>query len=244
MRKNILIVSYALLVLCFSSCIVVSFTGTDAVAGKGALEKYEITVGEYNRIRAEGVCEIQYYAAPLKTVTLEVQPNLREYYVVEVKNGELIISTTKSISYNSGKTPVLTVSTPVLNSLILDGTCAFNANDKIKTDTFNLEISGVGSGQAELDVNSLKASISGVGRFELYGRADTAEIELAGTGELNASSLQVREASVELSGAGTVRIYCSEKLSIEASGAGMVEYKGSPSLILDTNGPVRIKKVD
>ena len=244
MRKNIFFVLCTLLVLCFSSCIVVTFSGTDALVGKGAPEKYEITVGEYNRISAESVCEIQYYAAYSNTVTLEVQPNLREYLVVEVKNGELIINTTKRISYNSGKTPVLTVSTPVLNSLILDGTCTFKANDKIKADTFNLEISGVGVGQAEIDVNSLKADISGVSRFELYGKTDNAEIELAGAGELNASSLQAREASVDLSGAGTVRIYCSEKLFIRASGAGMVEYKGSPSLSLDTNGPVKIKKAD
>jgi hypothetical protein len=244
MRKNILIVLCILLVLCFSGCVVVNFTGTGTVSGKGTPEKYEIKVGEYNRIKVEGNCEIQYYAALSNTVTLEVQSNLREYFVVEVKNGELIVSTTKNISYNSGKAPILMVSTPVLNSLTIAGICTYKANDKIKADTFNLEISGAGSGKAELDVNSLKASISGVGNFELYGKADNAEIILSGTGELNASSLQVRESSVELSGVGTIRVYCSEKLSIEASGAGTVEYRGSPSLSLNKGGVVNIKKVD
>jgi hypothetical protein len=242
MRKNISIALCILLVLCFSGCVVVNFTGTDAVSGKGTPQKYEIKVGEYNRIKVEGNCEIQYYVAPSNAVTLEIQPNLREYFVVEVKNGELSVSTTKRISYNSGKAPVLTVSTPVLNSLTIAGICTFKANDKIKADTFNLEISGVGSGKAELDVNSLKASISSVGNFELYGKADNAEIILSGTGELNASSLQVRESSVKLSGAGTIRVYCSEKLSIEASGAGTVEYRGTPSLSINKGGVVNKKK--
>jgi len=39
--------------------------------------------------------------------------------------------------------------------------------------------------------------VSGAGSFELSGKADIAEIELSGTGELNAFSLQTREASVQ-----------------------------------------------
>ena len=244
MKKNILIVLCALLALCLCDCVVVNFTDAGAVRGKGAPEKYDINVGEYNKIKVEGNCEIQYYAAPSNTVILEVQPNLREYFIVEVKNSELIVRTTKRISHNSGKTPVLTVSTPALNSLTITGICTFKANEKIKTGVFNLELSGAGSGKAELDVNSLKASISGVGNFELYGKADNAEIKLSGTGELNALSLQVREASVDLSGAGTIRIYCSEKLHINASGAGTVEYRGSPILNLNKSGSASIKKID
>jgi len=244
MRKNNFFVLCTLLALVFSGCVVVNYADANAVSGKGTPEKYTITVGEYNGINIEGLCEIQYYAAPSNTVTLEVQPNLREYFVVEVENGELIISTTKRISYNSSKAPVLTVSTPALKSLIITGACTFKTIDKIKTDTFNLEISGAGEGKAELDVNSLKTNMSGAGSFELSGKADNAEIKFSGAGELKASSLQIREASVNFSGAGAIRINCSEKLSIEARGAGLVEYWGSPSLSLDTNGPVRIKKGD
>jgi len=247
MRKNILIVLCPLLVLCFSSCVVVSFMHTDAVAGKGAPEKYEIKVGEYNRIKVEGgAWEIQYYSAPSDTVTLEIQPNLREYFAAEVINGELIVRNTKRINFYSKKSlfPVLTVSTPALSSLTITGACNFKTIDKIKTDTFKLEIRGAGDGKAELDVNSLKTNMSGAGSFELFGKADNAEIKFGGAGELIASSLQIREASVNFSGAGTIRINCSEKLSIEARGVGLVEYKGSPNLNLSTNGPVSIRKVN
>jgi len=244
MRKNILTVLCALFAMVFSGCVVVNHTDANAISGKGNPEKYTIAVGEYNGIKIEGLCEIQYYAAPSNTVTLEVQPNLREYFVVEVVNRELVISTTKRISYNSNKAPVLTVSTPALNSLTITGACTFKTIDKIKTDIFNLEISGAGEGKAELDVNSLKTNMSGAGSFELFGKVDNAEIKFSGAGELKAASLQIRDASVNFSGAGAIRINCSEKLSIVARGAGIVEYSGSPILSLDTSGPVRIKKVD
>jgi len=244
MRKNILFTLCVLLALFFSGCIVVNHTDANAVSGKGTPEKYTITVGEYKGIKVEGFCEIQYYAAPSNTVILEVQPNLREYFVVEVEDNVLIVRTTKRISYNSGKAPVLTVFTPALTSLNITGACTFKTNDKIKIENFNLEISGASEGKAELDVNILKTNMSGAGSFELFGKADNAEIIFSGAGELIASSLQMRKASVNFSGAGAIRINCSEKLSIVARGAGLVEYRGSPSLSLDTNGPVKIKKVD
>jgi len=245
MKKTIFIVLCALLALFFSGCVVVNYTDTNAVSGKGTPEKYVLNVGQYDGIKVEGLCEIQYYAAPSNTVTLEVQPNLREYFVVEVQNGVLILRNTKRISYNSGKAPILTVSTPTLNSLTITGACSFNANDKIKTDTFTLDINGgAGEGKAELDVNNLKANISGAGSFELSGRADYADIKFSGAGQLKAFSLQMREASVNFSGAGAMRISCSEKLSVEASGAGTVEYKGSPILSVNTRGAVSVKKAN
>jgi hypothetical protein len=244
MRKTISIVLCALLVLFFSGCVVVNYTDANAVSGKGTPEKYVINVGEYDGIKVEGLCEIQYYAAPSNTVTLEVQPNLREYFVVEVQSGVLFVQTTRKINYNSGKTPILTVSTPALNSLTITGACTFKTIDTIKTDTFYLEISGAGEGRAELDVNKLKTNISGAGSFELFGKADNAEIKFSGAGELKAFSLQVREASINFSGAGAMRVSCSEKLSVEASEAGKVEYKGSPILSVNSRGPVSIKKVD
>jgi len=251
MRKNIFIILCAVLILCLSDCVVVSITneksvsGGKAVSGKGSPEKYEIIAGEYSGIRVEGRCEIQYFAAPSNTIILEIQPNLRGYFVAEVQNGELVVSSTRKLSYSSGSlVPVITVSTPALNSLIITGMCTFKANDKINGDAFNLEIRGAGDGKAEFDVNSLKASLAGAGDFEFSGKADIAEINLSGAGKLNAFSLQTREASVALSGTGTIKINSSEKLSIRASGAGTVEYKGSPSLSLNTSGLVSIKQAD
>jgi hypothetical protein len=243
MRRNIFIVLCAVLVLCFSGCVVVNLTDEKGVSGKGVPEKYEINAGGYSGIKVEGRCEIRYFAALSNTVTLEIQPNLREYYTVEVQNGELVVRTTRRINYGSS-VPVLTVSTPALNRLTIAGICSFKANDKINSDAFNLEISGAGDGTIELDVNSLKANMSGASNFEFSGKADIAEFNMSGAGKLNALSLQAREASVDLSGAGTIRINSSEKLSIKASGAGTVEYKGSPSLSLNTSGAVSIKQVN
>jgi len=236
----------ALPAVCFCGCVIVNITSSNTVTGKGDPEKYEIKTGVFSGIIIEGYCNINYYPAPSDIITLEVQPNLREYYTVEVINGDLVVRNTKKINISSNKTfrPVLTVSTPVLNRLIVTGAGTFTAHDKITTDTLSFMIRGAGSGKAELDAEYFSAIVSGAGNLELSGKADIAELSISGTGTLNAFELETRDATVNLSGSGTVRMGVSENLHISASGAGSVEYKGTPGLSLNTSGAVRIRQVD
>jgi len=242
MKKIISFTMCVLFVLYLSGCVVISISDSKTVTGKGSKEKYNYLFDSYDRFRAEGNFEIQYNASPLCSLTLEIQPNLREYINTEVKDGELVVRTTKQISKSS--TPVLTVYAPVLNGLTITGICTFSANDIIKTNTFNLIINGACTGSAEFDVKNLNAVMSGAGDFELSGKADNAEIIMSGAGEIDAFSLQINKASVILSGSGSIKINCSDVLSINANGTGEVEYKGSPTLSLKKNGLVSITKVD
>ena len=182
----------AIISLGLSGCVIVNPTDFNTVSGKGNPEKYVLRVGEYNGIRIEAYCEILYYSAANDTVILEVQPNLRDYFVVEVIDNELIVRTTRRISYGSGKTPVLTVSTPVLNRLDIEGAATFTAYDKISGDSFTLGLTGAGKSKAEVDVGNLHVYISGAGNLELSGLADIVKLDLSGAGELNALSLQSR----------------------------------------------------
>jgi len=244
MKKSILLVLCVVLTaMLLSGCVSVNFLpGSIGIAGTGTPEVYTIPVGEITEIHVESFCDIIYYSAPSDTVTLEIQPNLREYFTVEESNGVLTVKSTRSISWTS-KTPVLTVSTPALNRLSLTGAGTFSTQDTITSDSFTLSISGAGSGKASLDVERLTVTLSGAGSFKLSGKADKASYTLSGAGELDALSLQAREADVKLSGVGAVRLSCSEFLSITAGGVGSVEYRGSPRLNLNKDGLVTITQI-
>jgi hypothetical protein len=228
----------------FSGCVIANFADFNSVSGKGNPEKFDFQVGEFNSIRLEGFANVNYYASASDTVTLEVQPNLLEHFVVEVINDELIVRTTRRISFNTSRTPVLTVSAPVLNRLTFSGAGSFTAHDTITSDSFTLRVSGAGKGKADLDVDNLSVNFSGAGNFELSGSADTADLTMSGAGELAALSLQTREAKIDLSGTGTVSITCTENLQIRASGVGTILYRGSPSIDISRSGVVSIRRVD
>lgn len=233
----------------FNACVFVNFTDfnkvtLNTVTPKGNAEIFEFKTDEYNTVRIEGHFQIEYHAAYSDIVTLAVQPNVMEYYSVEVISGELIVRATRRINHNTGNIPVLTISAPVLNRLILDGACFFTTHDKITADSFILLSRGVGSSKIEMDVNNLYTDISGTGNFELSGRADFANLRVSGTGELNGLNLQTQETTVDFSGTGAVRINSAENLSINTSGTGIVEYRGNPRVSLNSSGTTRIRQVD
>ena len=247
--KNILHSAFRITIIAalaagFSGCVFINIGPFNAVTGTGDLDYYEFKTGQYNRIKIDGQCEIRYYSAPSDTVTLAVQPNLREYYEVEVIEGELLVNTTRRVSFNSGKNAVLTISAPSLNSITITGAARFITYDKISSDSFTLILEGAAEGRAELDVKELIVEITGAGNFELSGRADTASLNLNGAGDLNALSLQTRDTAVYMSGAGTISVYSTRNLEINADGVGTVEYKGSPNLNLNRDGFVSIKRLD
>ncbi|MCL2264526.1 MAG: DUF2807 domain-containing protein [Treponema sp.] len=247
MKRNLIsvfrITSAALIVVFLNSCIIVNLFDFNAEAGRGAPETYEFKVGQYNGIKVNSSCDIRYYSAASDTVTLSVQPNLREFYIIEVKNNDLTIRTTKRIRHNSASNPVLTVSAPELNRLIINGACNFISMDKIISDSLEINFTGAGDSRAEIDVKSLSVDISGAGRLLLSGKADSANFDMDGAGEVDALSLLTRETKIKFSGAGALKVNCSEKLSIDADGLGSVAYRGNPSVSLNRNGLVDIKQI-
>ena len=235
----------ALLVPVFlPGCVYVNLFDWETVTAGGVPETYEIKVGDYNAIRAEGLIEIHYYSAASDIVKFTVPPDVKKYYIVEVAGNELVVRSTRKVNYYGGITPVLTVSSPVLNRMTISGAGNFTTHDKIKGDSLSFILSGAGNGKAEMEVNNFYADISGVGHYDLSGKADSADLNLSGAGELNAFALQAREANVNLSGAGAIKVNCSGNLRINANGVGSVEYRGSPVLSLNRGGMVSIKQVN
>ena len=245
MKKIILIGLCAVLAAALlSGCVSVSFSSLsgNVVTGRGTPETYSVSVGRVTGIKADLYCDIEYFAAESDTVSLEIQPNLREYIVVEESGGILTIRATRNINI-TGKAPVLTVSTTTLNSIDVDGAGVFTAHDTIVSESFSLSVDGAFAGKADLDVGKLSVSVSGAGNFELSGNADIADIELDGASTLDALSLNTRSAAVTLEGVGTVKLSCSEALRIKAGGLGTIEYKGSPSVDIERDGMVTVKNV-
>jgi len=218
--------------------------GGSAVRAQGSRENYEIKVGSFNKIKVESACEIIYNYGNSDTVTLFVQPNIREYIDVIVTDGELIVRPNRNINYNSNNKPVLTVYTPFLNQIVLEGAGTFTANDKIAADSLTFNIAGAGSGTAELDVDTFNMILSGAGNVKLSGRADNSTVIVSGAGDYNALSLLTRDSVINLSGAGSVKVNTTGTLHISADGAGTIEYKGSPVLNLNTSGLVKIKNLN
>lgn len=231
-----------------AGCVSLSFSpwssGT-TITGVGERERFEVPVGAFTEIRFTSVGEIHLYASPSDTVVLEIQPNLREHFEVEVRGGVLHIGAGRGVNFrNTNRLPVITVHAPGLEKLTISGAGTFTAHDVIAADTFELNISGAATGRAEVDAGDFSVTLSGAGTLSLTGAADNARLRLTGAGTIDALDLETRTADVFMSGAGAVRVNCSGKLNINASGAGTVEYKGGASVDISRAGVVVVRRVD
>jgi len=247
MKKTVLLaLCFVLAAATLTGCITINVPGVwrSRVSGRGALEPHTINVGEFTEVKVELLCDIVYSSAPADSVTLEIQPNLMKYVVVEESGGVLTVRATRNIHWSGRtRTPVLNISTPSLSRVSHIGAGSFRTIDPIVADSFSLSMTGASKSKAALDVDSLSVTLAGAGDVELAGRADVADIDIAGTGKVDALGLQTRDSIIKLAGVGTVRIDCSENLRLVAGGVGTVEYTGSPVIDMSRGGLVTLRNV-
>jgi hypothetical protein len=67
-------------------------------------------------------------------------------------------------------------------------------------------------------------------------------MHLSGAGDFDAYDLISRNAEIDLSGAGSARVYATEDLDVSISGAGSVRYRGEPSVHKSISGLGSLKR--
>ena len=255
MKKLVLVIlCLVILILPVMGCVSVNIGGAGTVGisgprtgvhGKGNLETFTFNVNEIKELRISILCNIEYSTTFSDTITLEIQPNLMDYVTVEESGGVLTIRSTRNINWGSGThTPVLMIGSSLLTKVVLAGAGTFTAHDTITVDTFNIDFAGAGSGKADFDVNNLIVNLAGAADLAITGITNGADFTLAGAGRIDALDLQTRVANINLAGAGTVRVSCSDSLTVSAAGVGTVEYRGSPSVDITRGGLVSVRQVN
>lgn len=99
----------------------------------------------------------------------------------------------------------------------------------ITADDFYLDVSSAGSGDLQLDVNSLDVESSSAGSISLSGTADEAEFSVSSAGSIQAFDLDCGEAYVRASSAGSIKLSVKDKIDARASSGGSIRYKGDPN---------------
>ena len=82
-----------------------------------------------------------------------------------------------------------------------------------------------------IDGEAFRVEVSGAGGVEATGRADSVEIVVSGAGDVRLQKLTAQEASVEVSGAGSVHVAAAHSLTASVSGVGDVVYSGNPERV-------------
>ncbi|QXU43265.1 head GIN domain-containing protein [Pedobacter sp. D749] len=159
----------------------------------------------------------------VKIVTENISPG---QIITNVSGGTLMIGTKK------GKYPNTSVKIYItfieINSVISYGGGKIEFSP-FKANTLSLKIVGSSAMKVPVEVNKLNIFSSGSGIVELTGKAENADIELSGSGKINALNLALNKCDIKLTGSGTANLNVRANLQVNSSGSGNVYYKGKPA---------------
>lgn len=156
----------------------------------------------------------------------------------EVINKELVISMVDTL-------PVWLISFPKLDikvtlsdvkSLRVTGVGKLRCEETLETDSIVVFNSGVGGIHLKLSANDVKTYLAGVGEIELSGTTSIHQVEISGTGKINAYSLKAEDVTIKATGIGECVIYATNNLEVNAGGISRVKYRGHPKVKSSRSG--------
>ena len=115
------------------------------------------------------------------------------------------------------------------------------AIDKVRGQSFQLSVDGSGSGSVgNLSVDKLQADLNGSGSVTLGGNAAIARIEIDGPGEIDASSLSVKNGTIAAVGSAVVKARVTDTADVRAFGTASVEISGNAACTVKTSGSATV----
>ncbi|MEL7004584.1 MAG: head GIN domain-containing protein [Bacteroidota bacterium] len=211
--------------------------------GNGNIETKKIELETFSEVQLDGGFEVWVSEENSSALTIVTDENLMGYIEAEVRGDKLRIYTTESISSREGIKLYLDYTQ--LEFIQISGAVSLHNEKVLKGEMLDLNMSGAGSVQLDLDVKELDLNISGAGAVELEGDAESLYVSMSGAGGLNAYDLVSSECNIGISGVGGAKIHVTQKLTARVSGIGGISYKGNPSDVQkDVSGIGSINRED
>lgn len=198
-----------------------SFSIFSGVRGSGVAKVEKREVSGFKKIDTSGIINLEVTAQKDFSIEVETDDNLLQYVITEVKGDTLKIYTKQNISPRNKIHVVIAM--PDLTGVDVSGVAKVTANN-IKTDSFNLDISGAS-------------------KVELNGEANSLNIDASGASKIDAENLKVANANVDVSGASNITVNATEEVKADASGASKINYVGEPkNVVKKTSGASRVSQ--
>ena len=221
------------MMLTLSSCITIR---VNSLKGSGDLKTQDYQIEDFNSLDFSGIGNIEIVQGDDVSLKIEAEDNILDAMKVENTGNSLVIGfkrgfmnvvPTKNISIH------LTVKD--LEKIDISGAGSIKC-EKLETEKFVINSSGLGSIDVGLNGQDLKVSISGVGKVNMKGEVDTQQVDISGAGSYSAKELISRDCEVDISGAGRATVNVTDTLDVQLSGVGSVEYTGNPSVTQNISG--------
>ena len=106
-----------------------------------------------------------------------------------------------------------------------------------------IENNGVGGIFLNITAEKTKTRLKGVGEIVLNGKTSLHDVEISGTGKINAYNYEADEVKIYATGVGECIVSAKNKLEYRAGGIGRIKYRGNPELNGTQSGLGIVQKI-
>ncbi|AEA45424.1 head GIN domain-containing protein [Fluviicola taffensis] len=203
------------------------------------------TTESFTKIHVSGALHVELSQG--KSCGVQIEPESAKNLVqVEIKNGTLYLKNTPNKKECKEKL-VVKVSVQDLNELHTSGATNVVGMNELTLSTLTLQADGASDVNLKIKASKLKGDFSGASNVDVSGICEDLDLDVSGASQANLSTLSVKNAKVDNSGAGQADLWVSGDLKVDGSGASETTYKvdsGSKSIHVDinTSGAASAKK--
>jgi hypothetical protein len=177
---------------------------------------------DFNRIDVRDNIGIQVFIADRHSMYVEAK--YPEHVSTDVQNGTLILRNKEN---NNGDV-VVKLYLKELKGVKVEGAAKISSIDTLRTDVFDMELSGAAQSTLIVSCDILKVNATGAADVFLSGRSSTVNVKLSGASVFRGLELVTQRTNIQTSGAAKGKVNVTEFLSAEASGASQIIFSGGP----------------
>lgn len=222
------IIIVSMIALLFSSC--KYDINLNNIKGNGDITSQKRNIeSDFKSIDVSYGIEVVLEQSNNKSVMVEADSNLQNHIITKVENGVLVIKSDQS--YNSTKTPKVTVQMPIIEDLQASSGSSIKSTNTIKGENINLSTSSAAEMDINLEADNISLDSSSGSSIKANGKALKLETTASSGSEITADDLLANEVNADVSSGATTSVHPIVSLIAEASSGGEINYNTTPKSI-------------
>jgi|TARA_R110002110_G_scaffold36397_23_gene121468 hypothetical protein len=199
------------------------------VVGNGDTTTNVRTTQSYEKIEVVGSMDVHLERGSEGSISVTTDSNIQEYIIVELKDNTLVLRTKNNVNLKTKKGIHITVPFKSISGVSLVGSGDIDTENTIKSDSFDVSVTGSGDIVLAVESNNLDAKVTGSGDLTLSGTATNLEVKVSGSGDFQGNSLTAENTQVYVSGSGDAKVSATKSIKARVNGSGDIEYSGKPA---------------
>ncbi len=236
--KNIIFVALTIFIVTFTNG-----QSKEKLKGTGPQITRTFNLDPFTTVECSMSAQVEITQGSTQKVTIEGQANILDQISTEVKDNKWRIKLPKNMwaDYDEVK---IKITVPELVGIGLSGSGSMTTTNTIKSDDFQIGLSGSGRIEASVDAQYIDCGLSGSGNVYLKGKAKELNIGTSGSGDIRAMDCPVEKVKIGISGSGDCEVNVSSALEAGIAGSGNVRYKGNAKIKSSISGSGSIRSID